>query len=110
MAFPLVAPSLPERFPSLSGLHRVDTFRLVREIVRASNAIGMATVSQIASDERDGVLCRLPLSAPWLHTSYGFVRLKGRTPSPAALAFMDKVREVEAELARENAVATPQPR
>jgi DNA-binding transcriptional LysR family regulator len=110
LAFPLVAPSLPERFLSLSSVHRVDTFRLVREIVRASDAVGMASASQIASDERNGLLCRLPLSVPWLHTGYGFVRLKGRTPSPAALAFMEKVREVEAELARENAAATPQPR
>jgi hypothetical protein len=59
----------------------------------------MATASQVASDERDGLLCRLPLNLPWLHTDYGFMQLKGRTPSPAALAFMASVREVEAVLA-----------
>jgi DNA-binding transcriptional LysR family regulator len=97
--FPLVAPSLPERLASLRGVHRVDTFRLVREIVGTSDAIGMATASQVASDERGGLLRRLPLNLPWLHTNYGFVRLRGRTPSPAALAFMASVREVEAALA-----------
>jgi DNA-binding transcriptional LysR family regulator len=101
LEFPLVAPSLPERLASLRGVHRVDTFRLVREIVGTSDAIGMATASQVVSDERGGLLCRLPLDLPWLHTNYGFMRLRGRTPSPAALAFMDKVREVEAALAGE---------
>ena len=108
LEFPLVASSLPERLSSLRGAHRVDTFRLVREMVLASDAVGMATASQSASDERDGLLCRLPLRLPWLHTAYGFVRLKGRTPSPATLAFMDKVREVEAALAQDNA-ATNEP-
>lgn len=98
LEFPLVAPSLPERLSSLRGVHRVDTFLLVRDIVLSSDAVGMATASQAAPDEREGLLFRLPLQLPWLHTDYGFVRLKGRTPSPAALAFMAKVREVEAAL------------
>jgi len=109
LAFPLVAPSLPKRLSSLRGVHRVDTFRLVREIVLASDAVGMATASQVASDERDGLLCRLPLNLPWLHTDYGFVRLKGRTPSPAALAFMASVREVEAALAGDDPGMTGPP-
>jgi len=99
LEFPLVAPSLPERLSLLAKAHRVDTFRLVREIVISSDAVGMATASQLAPDEREGLLRRLPLTLPWLYTNYGFVQLKGRTPSPAALAFMDKVREVEAALA-----------
>ena len=99
LEFPVAGPSLPERLVPLRGVTRVDTFRLVREIVLASDAVGMATASQMASDERDGLLRRLPLHMPWLHTDYGFVRLKGRTPSPAALAFMARVREVEAALA-----------
>jgi DNA-binding transcriptional LysR family regulator len=99
LEFPLVAPSLPERLSILAKAHRVDTFRLVREIVISSDAVGMATASQVAPDEREGLLHRLPLTLPWMYTNYGFVRLKARTPSPAALAFMDKVREVEAALA-----------
>lgn len=110
LAFPLVAPSLPERLSPLVNAHRVDTFRLVREIVLASDALGIATANQVALDEREGVLCRLPLTVPWLYTNYGFVRLKGRTPSPAALAFMDRVREVEAALAGDTAGAVRRPR
>jgi DNA-binding transcriptional LysR family regulator len=110
MEFALVAPSLPERLSALGNMHRVDTFRLVREIVLASDAIGMATASQAAPDEREGLLCRLPITAPWLHTNYGFVRLKDRTPSPATLAFMARVREVEAALAGDIAGTTRRPR
>ena len=110
MAFPLVAPSLPERLSSIGTTHRVDTFRLVREIVLASDAVGMATANQAGPDERAGLLCRLPLTVPWLHTNYGFVRLKDRTPSPATLAFMTRVREVEAALADDIVGTTRRPR
>jgi DNA-binding transcriptional LysR family regulator len=110
LEFPLVAPSLPERLSSFGKAHRVDTFRLVREIVISSDAVGMATASQAGPDEREGLLCRLPLTLPWLYTNYGFVRLKGRTPSPAALAFMARVREVEAALAEAAPGTTRHPR
>jgi DNA-binding transcriptional LysR family regulator len=99
--YPLVASSLPERARSLRGVHRVDTFDLIRDIVIASDTIGMATASQIAEDEAAGLLVRLSPSPPWLHTNYGFLRLKGRSPSPAALAFMAKVRELEYAMAED---------
>ena len=38
----------------------------------------------------------LPLELPWLKTNYGIIRLANRTPSPAAIAFMQVLREVEA--------------
>lgn len=37
----------------------------------------------------------LPLEA-WLKLNYGFILKRGRTPSPAAKAFIAIVREVEA--------------
>lgn len=97
-AFPIVSSSLPERFGPIAATIRVDTFRLLRETVIHSEAVGLATASQAEADERAGLLTRLPLELPWMHSHYGFVRLKDRTPSPAALAFMDKLREVEAAL------------
>lgn len=99
--YPLAASSLPERAQWLRGVHRVDTFDLVRNIVLASDTIGMATSSQVAEDEAAGLLVRLPPHPPWLHTNYGFLRLKGRSPSPAALAFMAKVRELEYAMAED---------
>jgi DNA-binding transcriptional LysR family regulator len=108
--YPLVASSLPDRFRPMRGVHRVDTFDLIRDIVFASDTIGMATASQVAEDERAGRLVRLPPSPPWLHTDYGFLRLKGRSPSPPTLAFMAKVRELEKAMAEDLPETLQQPR
>ena len=97
-AFPIVTSSVPARCGPLATTIRVDTFRLLREIVIHSDALGLATASQIEADERAGLITRLPLELPWLHTNYGFVRLKDHSPSLAAIAFMEKLREVEASL------------
>lgn len=100
-AYPLVASALPQRIQSLRTAIRVDTFRLARDIVLTSNALGIVVSSQIAVELRQRQLVLLPIALPWLHTNYGFIRLKGRTSSPATLAFMRCVLEVEAEIARE---------
>ncbi|MEJ2515294.1 MAG: LysR family transcriptional regulator [Gammaproteobacteria bacterium] len=99
LAFPLAASSLPERMEQLSPAIRVDTFDLIRSLVLESNALGLALTSQITDDLQAGRLVCLPVDAPWLHTKYGFIRLKNRTPSPAAVAFMDMVRSIEQEIA-----------
>ena len=99
LAFPVVSSSLPARVGSIKPTIRVDTFRLLRDIVIHSDVIGLATASQVRMDEQAGLLTRLPLEVPWMHTQYGFVRLRNRTPSPTALAFMARLREVEARLA-----------
>lgn len=98
LAFPLVTTSLPERFTHLQPSIRVDTFSLLRDIVLHSDAIGLAANIQLAADERAGTMCGLPLELPYLHTRYGFIRLRSRTPSPATLAFMATLRDVEALL------------
>jgi DNA-binding transcriptional LysR family regulator len=100
-AFPIVSSSLPARVDAIDATIRVDTFRLLRDIVIHSDAVGLATASQIRNDEQTGLLTRLPLEMPWLHSQYGFIRLQNRTPAPAAVAFMAKLREVEAELEAE---------
>ncbi|HSM27704.1 MAG TPA: LysR substrate-binding domain-containing protein, partial [Thioalkalivibrio sp.] len=92
----------PARLGSIDATIRVDTFRLLRDIVIHSNTVGLATASQVRADEDAGLLTRLPLELPWMHSQYGFIRLRNRTPSPAALAFMSKLREVEARLAAES--------
>lgn len=98
-AFPLVTSSLPARFDALPTTIRVDTFSLLRDVVLHSDAIGMAADLQLdAPAEQTGRLCKLPLTLPYLHSEYGFIRLRSRTPSPATLAFMTVLREVEATL------------
>lgn len=111
--FPLVGTALP---PQLAGLAaqdrkgmranlpagitapeiRVDTFPLARRIVLESDAAGGAVPSQIADSLARGELVTLPLELPWLKTNYGIIRLANRTPSPAATAFMEILREIEA--------------
>jgi DNA-binding transcriptional LysR family regulator len=106
-AFPIVSSSLPERCGPVATTIRVDTFRLLRDIVIHSDALGLATPSQTEPDERAGLISRLPLELPWMHTQYGFVRLKDRTPSPAAVAFMENLRAVETALSRALIASSP---
>jgi DNA-binding transcriptional LysR family regulator len=111
--YPLVGTALP---PQLAGLAakdrkgmranlpagvtapeiRVDTFALARRIVMQSDAVGGAVPSQIQDSVARGELVTLPLDLPWFQTAYGILRLANRTPSPAATAFIEILREVEA--------------
>jgi hypothetical protein len=45
-----------------------------------------------------GELVRLDFDGPELRVRPALVRMRGRTPSPAALKFMELVRAVETEL------------
>jgi len=77
---------------------RVNSVHLAVEAVAGSDAFGIAPISAIASSIEDGRLAALPLRPPWLHTRYGLISLKNRTPSPAAVAFVREIREVEADI------------
>ena len=77
---------------------RVSTFTLAVRIVIGSDAIGGAVPSQIKDSVARGELLTLPLDLPWLKTGYGIIRLANRTPSPAAMAFIEILREVEARI------------
>ena len=77
---------------------RVETPYLARAIVRESDAIGAALLTQIEHDIALGHVVTLPLRLPWLTTRYGILRLARRTPSPAAMAFLQILRDVEQEI------------
>jgi DNA-binding transcriptional LysR family regulator len=113
--YPLVGTALPPQLAALAAKDRkgmranlpagvtapeirVDTFALVRRIVMQSDAVGGAVPSQIKDPVARGELVTLPLDLPWLETAYGILRLANRTPSPAATAFMEILREVEAQI------------
>ncbi len=115
--YPLVASALPDRLAALGakdkqGLRsylpegtvaaeiRVGSLALARRIVMESDAIGAAAPTQIEHAVARGELVPLDLDLPWLTTRYGIIRLKNRTPSPAAEAFMEILREVEAGIER----------
>jgi len=90
----------------------INTIRMMIEAVLHSDAFGLVPLFTAIELGRDGRLASLPLRPPWLKTNYGFITLKQRTLSPAAEAFMNEVRLVEAELAAEEskALATTAPR
>ena len=80
---------------------KVDSIRLAKDAVSVSDAVSLAPLAAITGELASGTLVALPIKAPWLYTNYGFVHLTGRSLSPAALAFMDKVRKVEQEIVAE---------
>lgn len=113
--YPLVGTALPPQLAALAAKDRkgmranlpagvtapeirVDTFALARRIVMQSDAVGGAVPSQIEDSLARGEVVTLPLDLPWLKTAYGIIRLANRTPSPAATAFMEILREVEAQI------------
>jgi DNA-binding transcriptional LysR family regulator len=114
--YPFVGPILPRRFlaalpnaPSNFGVldeaknrfHPrilIETLPTAKRILVESSAIGAALPSQIERELREGSCAILPIEAPWLSLNYGFILKRGRTPSPAAKAFMEIVREIEDNL------------
>jgi hypothetical protein len=69
-------------------------------IVKTSDAVRIATREQLIVGAVADGLVPLDLALPCLYTDYGFIRLRGRTPSPAEVAFIEITREVEGEIAR----------
>jgi DNA-binding transcriptional LysR family regulator len=76
----------------------VETISTAKRVVLASAAIGAALPRQIERELKEGLCAVLPVEAPWLSLNYGFILKRGRTPSPAAKAFMEIVREIELEI------------
>lgn len=114
-AFPYVGARLPPRlaqsFQHIIPAGNIDkatgdfvppvttsSLRMAREIVLHSDAISIGVRSQIAGELADGGLAVIDFHPPWLVSNYGFVYLRNRSLSPAALAFMEEMRAVEAEI------------
>ena len=113
LEYPWVGPTLPGRvradlpivdkpFAVFDAAHNrfhpralVGSFSAAKQIVLAGHALGAAIPSQIARELTEGACVRLPVDTPWLSLNYGFITKRGRTPSPAAKAFMDIVLEIE---------------
>ena len=120
--FPLVSTILPRRMRVLSARHeagrrgehlvvptvRVDTMSLVKDIVAASDAIGIAMPFHVLPSVQRGDLAVLALDLPFLRSNYGIIRLAGRTPSPAAEAFIRIALRCDNEAQKQNAAAERQ--
>jgi DNA-binding transcriptional LysR family regulator len=115
-SYPWVGPSMPGRistflpagdlpcgyFDAASDKFRcrvlVGSFSSAKAAVRESFAICGGIPFQIEREIREGALAVIPFEAPWLRLNYGFMLKRGRTPSPAAIAFMDIVRGIESTI------------
>ena len=115
-AFPLVSIRIPPRgaglIPGKADLDEgtgdliphveVDELTTARTLILGSDAFGFAAPVQIEPWLRGGDLAVLPFRPPWLKLDYGFIYLRNRLPTPAAVRFMAVVREIEADLGIRN--------
>ncbi|MFO1091624.1 MAG: LysR family transcriptional regulator [Hyphomicrobiales bacterium] len=76
---------------------RLETLQAIRQVVESSDTISAAPDVLLADPAMTAAFALLPVEAPWLKLNYGFLWRRGRTLSPAAVAFMAEVRAVEAE-------------
>ncbi|MCP4621767.1 MAG: LysR family transcriptional regulator [Bradyrhizobium sp.] len=76
----------------------VETFSDMKELTTFSDGVMAALPFQVAEEIAAGRLALLPVTAPFLMLNYGFVTKLGRTPTPAMLAYMELVLEIEAKL------------
>jgi len=81
----------------------IDDFASAQEVVRNSDALGAAIPLQIEAQLNSGELKLLDFPRPWLSPVHAFIRLKNRTLSPAAAAFMDRVLVLEEKAKDTNA-------
>jgi DNA-binding transcriptional LysR family regulator len=73
----------------------VGSFAATKAIVLSSHVLSAAIPCQIERELKEGACVTLDVDTPWLTLNYGFVFKRGRTLSPAAIAFMDNVRAIE---------------
>ena len=93
----------PGRFDAQTGEFQptieVNSMSLAREIVRQSDAVLPATFGMVSDEISIGRLVRLDVAPlPIKVRPCQFYR-RGRTPSPAALTFMEILRDADAEMA-----------
>lgn len=80
-------------FPSVV----VENLNLSRQIIRESDAIGVAVPLQIENELERDIFSIIPYDMTQLFTNYGFMYLRERALSPAATQFMEFVQEIENE-------------
>jgi DNA-binding transcriptional LysR family regulator len=82
---------------------KVDSIRMAKDVVLASDAVGVAPVAFLAEEIAAGKLVALRPRAAWMQTGYGFAWLRDTALSPAAEAFRQAVWSVEREISAREA-------
>ena len=108
LEFSWACPALPARM--LDGIKKVykpfgnhkviprilvETFSAAKIVVLSGNALSAGPRQLIANELAGSSVVALPFAVPWLTLNYGIIWLRGRSLSPACLAFMLFVREIE---------------
>ena len=115
-AYPIASPVVPANassvvesagplsgaFDAMSGdflpAITVNSFVIARQIAAGTDALVPGAAPMLAADLESGRLVKLDYQSPELRTHYAITTLRRRTPSPVALAFIEILREVEAEV------------
>lgn len=90
-----VDPATGNRLP----MFEVEDMATARAIVAGSNAVSGGSPAQVRALLDTGNFAVLPYRQADLRLNYGFIYLRERMLSPAALWFMQRVRDIEAQLA-----------
>jgi DNA-binding transcriptional LysR family regulator len=115
LVFPLVAPRVPKRIAAeltlmlssvridrdtedgLAGLD-IEPFPIARNVVLASDAVGLAPLLALETDLRAQRIALLPFTSRWLRLRNGVFYARKRQPSRVAQLFVTQLRQVEATL------------
>lgn len=77
---------------------RMNSFTALLRVVMGSDAISAAPSTLIRPHVEGGTLAMLRAPFGWPELEYGIIRKRGRTPSPAAEAYMTELRRIEAAI------------
>ena len=77
---------------------RCQSLAAIAELVAGSDAIGMFSRGMIRRELEEGSLAVIPFEGTKPSAHWGIVRRRGRTLSPAADAFIEAVREADAQV------------
>ena len=89
----------PPAFPAID----CPTIGFAARFVASSDAVTIASLGMVQTELERGELVPV-LTAPWLRPEWVVVRLRGRTLSPAAIAFIAEFRRGHAEVLEAEAV------
>jgi DNA-binding transcriptional LysR family regulator len=92
-------PSWRENEPLVSVA--CESLPMMKRVVAGTDAIGVLTLGVAAAELRAGELAVLPIVEPWLHGRFGLIRLAHRSLPPAGETLVERLREVDAEVAAE---------
>jgi len=121
LEFPWMASQIPERIAA--GLPRalgragkidaltgdfipavtIDVPMQLADLLAGSDTLALASLALMERDLDAGKVAVVPTSKIAVQASYGFIYLKDRSLTPAALAYMEEVRAVEAGIVRREA-------